>query len=111
MSGPNVEVRPASLNNDANVLIELAGLLEAGRPDRELATEGKTPRSHPEVGGEPVKLVSFAFDQYQDAVALLAALATKLKTTAAHHVEADADNADRINRLLELTQLVPPEQR
>lgn len=72
---------PASINHNANILVELAGYLEAGRPDSELAIEAKAPRSHREVGDEVVRFTQFALNQYQDAVALLVSLASKLHST------------------------------
>lgn len=104
-------IRPASLNHNANILVELAGYLEAGRPDGELATEAKAPRSHRDIGDEVVKFTRFAFDQYQDAVALLVSLATKLHHTGEKHLVVDAHNQEMMNRLLRDTTLVPPEQR
>jgi hypothetical protein len=103
--------RPASLNHNANILVELAGYLEAGRPDGELATEAKAPRSHRELGDEVVKFTQFALDQYQDAVALLTSLATKLHRTGEEHLAVDTQNQEMMNRLLADTVLIPPKQR
>jgi hypothetical protein len=104
-------LRLPSLNHNANILVELAGYLEAGRPDGELATEAKAPRSHREIGDEVVRFTQFALDQYQDAVALLVSLATKLHRTGEEHLAVDVQNQEMMNRLLMDTTLIPPEQR
>ncbi len=104
-------IRPVSLNHNANILVELAGYLEAGRPDGELATEAKAPRSHHKIGDEVVRFTRFALDQYQDAVALLVSLATKLHRTGEEHLTVDAQNQQMMNSFLMDTTLIPPKQR
>lgn len=111
MTGPGFSSNIPSINHNAHVLVELAGYLEAGRPDTELATQAKAPRSHHEIGDLVEKFTSFAFDQYQDAVALLGILATKLKDTGQQHVEVDAANQQLMDSFLLTTTLVPPEER
>ncbi|MCP2261297.1 hypothetical protein LX15_005018 [Streptoalloteichus tenebrarius] len=102
---------PASINHNANILVEIAGYLEAGRPDVELATLAKAPRSHPDVGGLVERFTAFAFDQFQDAVALLGALATKLGETGREHASVDEGVQRAMDGFLIETTLVPPDQR
>ncbi|NYI05768.1 hypothetical protein [Allostreptomyces psammosilenae] len=104
------ESRPQSLNGNASVLLELAGLLQAGRPEPDLITMAATPASHADVGDKVRRFSDFACDQYQDAVALLLSLSTKLRATAAGHVQVDEGVAGSMDALLR-GRLVPPGDR
>jgi hypothetical protein len=95
MAEQDIRVRPASMNRSANALVELAGFMHAGRPDSEMATEARSPRSHPEIGSEVVRFTRHALDQYVDAVALLGALSTKLRETADRYSTADNRAAEK----------------
>ena len=109
--GPmNFRVEPASINGSSHLLAELAGLLEEGRLDGDNAVAAKAPRSHPEVGKKVEEFAGFAHDQYQDLVALLGALATKLKASGQNLVSVDQNVSGALDRFLVGTY-VPPERR
>jgi hypothetical protein len=108
---PDYQVKPDSLNNNANLLVELAGVLGAGLPDQELARRGCAPASPDELSKEIKAFADFATDQYQDLVAILSALSTKLRNAAGNYAGADQANAQRIDRYLHGSQYVPPGQR
>ncbi|GAA0651994.1 hypothetical protein GCM10009535_32850 [Streptomyces thermocarboxydovorans] len=82
--GDRLGVSHSSLDKNSNFLIELAGLLYEGRPDGELCTLARAPRSHPDVAARVDRFARFANDQYQDATSLLAALSTRLGEAKRH---------------------------
>ncbi|MEV6328560.1 hypothetical protein [Streptomyces sp. NPDC051909] len=101
-----------SINGNAHLLIEIAGLLYEGRPDGELATMARAPRTHTDVAAQVERFGQFADDQFQDTVVLLAALATRLKTTGSAFVTVDDANAGRfLDDILRNGQYVAPEAR
>ncbi|MEK8141788.1 hypothetical protein NKH18_01475 [Streptomyces sp. M10(2022)] len=61
--------------------------------DGENATVGRSPRSHPDVATSVETFARHAKDQYTDAVVLLAALSSKLRS--AKNIYADYDDAAR----------------
>lgn len=107
---PNVEVSLQSLNDNANLLMELAGALGAGRPDAELSRRACAPATPPDISNEVHKFASFAADQYQDLVALLAALSTRLEDTRGAYVSSE-DSSDAVMQFLRQSVYVPPSQR
>lgn len=110
--GAELRVNHDSLNGNANSLIELAGLLYEGRPDGDLCTTARAPRSHPDVAAKVDKFARFADDQYQDVTSLLAALSTRLREANGTFVDYDGDVAGgMMNAILELGQYVAPEDR
>ncbi|MEV0495889.1 hypothetical protein [Streptomyces atratus] len=70
--GDELRVNHDSLNGNSNSLIELSGLLYEGRPDGDLCTMARAPRSHPDVAAKVDRFARFADDQYQDVTSLLA---------------------------------------
>jgi hypothetical protein len=84
-----MSVDPASLNHSANTLMELAGLLQAGRPELRVTARANEPNTHHEIGLATRNFTEFAHDQYQDAVALLAALSMRLSKVAEGYQEMD----------------------
>ncbi|MET9349675.1 hypothetical protein [Streptomyces termitum] len=101
-----------SINGNANLLIEIAGLLHEGRPDAELTTLAREPRAHGDVAAEVARFASFAGDQYLDAVALFTALSTRLRAAGGTFVEVDGDTARRfLDEVLLYGQYVAPEAR
>ncbi|MEO3746930.1 type VII secretion target [Plantactinospora sp. B5E13] len=94
------DVRPESLDGSANTLLELAGLLQAGRPEPSLAGRVATPAAHPEVADKTKAFAEFAQDQYQDVVALLTALSTKLKVAADGYTRVDAAAQQKLDSFL-----------
>lgn len=77
-----VSADPPSLNQSANTLLEIAGLLHAGRPELAMTGKARNPNCHHAVEVATRNFTEFAHDQYQDVVALLAALSTKLSGVA-----------------------------
>ncbi|WP_233415104.1 hypothetical protein [Streptomyces sp. N35] len=110
--GDGFRVKHQSLDGSSHLLIELAGLLYEGRPDGELCTTARAPRSHPDVAEKVDRFARFADDQYQDLTSLLAALSTRLRDTKSNYVSYDGDVAGgMMNALLETGVYVPPEKR
>jgi len=111
VTSPDLEAKPASLDGSANAVLELAGLLQAGRPEPALTGRAKEPYAHREVADAAHKFAGFARDQYQDAVALLAALSTRLKDSAQDYGQTDAESARRVAEFLNASTYQPPDQR
>ncbi|MCX5166578.1 hypothetical protein [Streptomyces antibioticus] len=110
--GDELRVSHESLNGNANSLIELAGLLYEGRPDGDLCTTARAPRSHPDVAAKVDRFARFADDQYQDVTSLLAALSTRLRDANGTFVTYDGEVAGgMMNAILELGVYVAPEDR
>ncbi|MGW3309135.1 hypothetical protein ACWDG9_21415 [Streptomyces sp. NPDC001073] len=104
--------KTGSINGNANLLIEIAGLLQEGRPDAELTTMAREPRAHEDVAGQVARFAGFADDQYLDAVALFAALSTRLRTAGSTFVKVDDDTAQHfLDDVLRYGQYVAPEAR
>ncbi len=93
-------VVPPSLDGSANTLLELAALLQAGRPELTLSGRASTPAAHEEVANKTKAFAEFAHDQYEDVVALLAALATKLKAASANYSNIDAATKQKLDDFL-----------
>jgi len=83
-------VRPKSLDHSANELVELAGLLQAGRPEPALTGMVAVPATHEHLARVTAEFAGFAGTQFEDAVALIAALSTKLRTAAGAYHAVDA---------------------
>ncbi|WP_328927049.1 hypothetical protein OG429_22265 [Streptomyces sp. NBC_00190] len=99
-----------SINGNANLLIEIAALLHEGRPDGDASTMARAPRAHEDVSKEALHFARFADDQFKDAIALFAGLATRLKTTGTSFAHVDDGTARSfLDNLLESGQYVPPE--
>ncbi|MEU7330679.1 hypothetical protein [Streptomyces parvus] len=47
-----LDCNSASINGNADLLIEIAGFLHEGRPDGDLCTMARDPRSHSDVGAQ-----------------------------------------------------------
>jgi hypothetical protein len=108
---PGFKVEPASLDGSANTLMEVAGLLQAGRPELALTDRAKAPHAHPDVAAGTHTFATFARDQYQDAVALLAALSTRLTSAAQGYDQTDRDAAARMSDFLTNSRYQPSGQR
>lgn len=91
---------PPSLDGGANLLLELAGLYQAGRPEMSKAHRLRAPRSPEEVAAAVRDFATFGQDQYADMVALLAALSTKLSEASAGYRRADGQAAREIDEIL-----------
>ncbi len=104
-------IDPESIDGSSHILAELAGLLHEGRLDGDLATMARVPRSHPDVAREVLKFSAFADDQWRDLVALLGALAVKLKATGEEVVHIDNQIRDELEKFLAEGTYVSPEER
>ncbi|MFC6015424.1 type VII secretion target [Plantactinospora solaniradicis] len=94
------DVRPKSLDGSANTLLELAGLLQAGRPELTLSGRVTSPTAHEEVANKTRDFAGFAHDQYEDVVALLTALSTKLQVAAGNYTAVDAGAQQKLDSFL-----------
>jgi hypothetical protein len=101
MGSDHFGVDPATLDDSAEILVELSARLQAGRPDTEVVLRGvEQPNVHPDVTAAEHGYITFAADQYQDTVALLAALSSHLKRTSAAYRGIDGDTERAMNSLL-----------
>ncbi|HWS32049.1 MAG TPA: hypothetical protein VN408_04820 [Actinoplanes sp.] len=100
-----------SINDNANVLVELAGALGAARPDADLSRTGCQEALDDEINQAIRSFADFSYDQYQDVVALLAALSTKLKNTSAGYQQTDEASAALLDDYLTGSVYMAPEQR
>ncbi|MGS2587094.1 hypothetical protein [Streptomyces hebeiensis] len=94
-AGETLDYNTDSINGNANLLIEIAGFLHEGRPDADLCSMAREPRAHGDVAAQVDRFARFAADQFQDTVALFAALATRLKTTGTDFATVEDDNVRR----------------
>jgi hypothetical protein len=86
----------------------MSGRLQAGRPDSGLINRGvRAPHTHPQVASAVNSFTSFAQDQYQDAVALSAALSVLLKETAARYLGIELETDQRMQKFLRDSTLQP----
>ncbi|QUG99706.1 hypothetical protein HUO13_01845 [Saccharopolyspora erythraea] len=108
MTGFSVD--PESINGNSHVLVEIAGLLDAGRLDPDAGTEARAPRAHREVGDMVIEFGRFADDQYRDLTALLGALATRLQAVGEEHVSIDSSISDDLANFLQ-NSFLPPNDR
>ncbi|MGJ7414973.1 hypothetical protein AB9128_03795 [Streptomyces cinereoruber] len=91
--------------------MEIAGLLYEGRMDGENATQARAPRAHADVAAQVDMLARFAKDQYDDMVALLASLSTKLKSAGNDYTTVDRGVQGQTDAVLDCGRFVPPENR
>ena len=112
MSQPTeITTNLVSINQNANILAELAGALGAGRPDFDLSRKGCMEALSVDITREIRAFADFSADQYQDVVALLAALSTKLQNAGQTYGQVDQASKDRIGRYLTGSVYVAPDQR
>ena len=104
-------VVPASLDGSANTLLELAGLLQAGHPELEMTGRMQGPAMPADLVIATRDYAEFAHDQYQDIVALLAALSTKLSVAARQYTRVDDDSARMMMNDYLFNSRYQPEQR
>ncbi|NEB92309.1 hypothetical protein G3I21_11370 [Streptomyces bauhiniae] len=101
-----------SINGNSNLLIEMAGLLQEGRPDAELTTMARVPQAPDDVATQVARFARFADDQYLDTVALLAALSTCLRSACTDFVQIEDDTVRRfLENVLQSGEYVAPEVR
>ncbi|MFJ3922143.1 hypothetical protein [Streptomyces sp. NPDC090022] len=100
-SGDGFHANTASINGNAHLLMEIAGLLYAGRMDGDNATAPRSPRAHADVAAAVLDFATFAKDQYNDTVALLAGLSTKLESSGNAYTEIDEAARAQLSALVE----------
>ncbi|MFD4723680.1 hypothetical protein ACFWNW_01240 [Streptomyces seoulensis] len=113
-AGPDASLAAdaGSINGNSNLLIEMAGLLQEGRPDAELTTMARVPRAPDDVAKQVALFARFADDQYLDTVALLAALSTCLRSAGTDFVQIEDDTVRRfLENVLQSGEYVAPEAR
>ncbi len=93
-------VNLGSLTDTANVLIDLARHLQTAQVDLFVLDSADGPASHPELAQSMRSFVEFAHDQHQDVIALLAALSTRVRTTANSYQHTDEVTAADMTALL-----------
>jgi hypothetical protein len=108
---PRLEVDPTSLRGAAAILYQAAHDLHRGQFNVFLLDLATPPCSHPEFDAALRTFGEFANDQYQDAVALLAALSTGVDASAGGYQEADTESAQDIASLITDSGYVPADQR
>jgi hypothetical protein len=95
---PNID--PLSVNQSSNILLELAGVLRAGRPEPSLTGRAGRPFVHPDVAVKMREFTEVADLQHEGVVALLVALSMRLKETAAAYVAVDRAGRQMIDGFL-----------
>lgn len=106
-----VVVNPLSLERAAATLHDLAHDLQAGQFDLFLLDWAGDPRSHPDVARAMRTFGEFAHDQYQDLIALLAALSTRVEASAVGYQQTDQATAQGMTDLLTNSTYQPADQR
>jgi hypothetical protein len=106
-----LQANPASLTGAAATLHDLARQLEAGQFDLFLLDWAGAPASHPDMARAMRTFGEFAHDQYSDVVALLAALATRVKAAADNYQHTDEAAAADMTRFLTESTYRPADQR
>lgn len=108
MSSRQYQVDPTSVARSVAILRDLAALLQAGRPEIRLIEHVRAPDAHEEVAAAVQSFGSRACDQFLNAMALTAALAARADTARGHYVQADAEVAQDMDRLLRSAVFTPP---
>lgn len=95
----------------AATLHDLAHDLQKGQFDLFLLDWAGDPASHPDVDKAMRTFGEFAHDQYQDVIALLAALSTRVKAAADGYEEADQAAAKDMTEFLTNSTYQPADNR
>ncbi|MEW2636349.1 hypothetical protein AB0903_33095 [Streptomyces sp. NPDC048389] len=111
MPGGGLERQHRLHQRQCELLVEIAGFLHEGRPDGDISTMAREPRAHSEVAAQVNRFSSFANDQFLDAVALFAALSTKLRAAGGDFVQVDDDKAARFLEVILKGDYIAPEAR
>lgn len=99
---------PESIDGSSNLLVEMAGLLQEGRLDKDIGTLARVPHSHREVANAVDHFARFATDQHQDLVLLLTAMSTALKATGNNYTQVDEETRTDFQSLLDSSKYVAP---
>ncbi|MBX7266920.1 hypothetical protein KIF24_13370 [Micromonospora sp. Llam7] len=105
------QANPTSLTGTAAILHDLAQQLQAGQVDLFLLDWAAAPASHPDMARAMRSFAEFAHDQYQDVIALLAALSTRVESSSDGYQHTDAAIAAEMTRFLTESTFQPADQR
>jgi len=100
VSVSDFQVDPATLKGAAATLHDLAHDLQAGQFDLFLLDWAKAPASHPDMSNAMGTFGRFAHDQYQDVLALLSALASRVDAAAGGYQKTDAAAEQKMTQFL-----------
>ncbi|GIG89469.1 hypothetical protein [Plantactinospora endophytica] len=106
MAEGDVSMNSATLRGGSNELLGLAGSLQARRPEPEVVAVPR-PAAHEEVAARSRSFAEHASDQFRDAVALLAALSSKVRGAAVLHEQADVGLVRAVDQILTGTTYRP----
>ncbi|MFP8883228.1 MULTISPECIES: hypothetical protein [Streptomyces] len=109
--GDGFSVSAQSIDGSSHLLVEIAGLLHAGRMDGENATMCRVPRAHPEVASKVTTFARYSQELYGDMVTLLAALSSRLKSAGDDYTAYDADVQQQMDTILASGRFVAAEDR
>lgn len=109
--GDGYSMKAASIDGSSHLLLEIAGVLYEGRMDGENATMCRVPRSHPDVASNVETFARYAKDQYTDAVVLLAALSSKLRSAKNAYTDYDETVRRQLNSVLVSGRYTEPKDR
>jgi hypothetical protein len=108
---PNqIAVVPSSLNGSASTLLELAALFQAGHPELEMTAWVRDPAAPGDLATATRTFADFAHDQFQDVVAVLAALSTRLSAAEQHFTRVNAESARMMDDFLTNSRYQPGER-
>ncbi|HEY8532956.1 MAG TPA: type VII secretion target [Micromonospora sp.] len=107
----SIQVKSESLLNHADTLRDSAGELQTKKFDLFVVDGVKPPASHDDVASAIRKFASFAHDQYQDAVALLVALSTRLQQAAGKYEATDKSVEQAMHTIITKSRFLPADQR
>ena len=107
----SVKAIPAMLTGAAATLHDLARELETGQFDLFLLDWANSPASHPDMAKAMRTFGEFAHDQYQDVVALLAALSTRVEAAASGYQHTDDAVAQDMTKFLHESTFVAADCR
>jgi hypothetical protein len=111
MISSEVALDPLSLTGHAATLHDLAHDLQAGQFDLFLLDWAGDPNSHADIAAAMRTFGEFAHDQYQDVIALLAALSTRVEDAAAAYQDIDDSSAQEMTDFLTNSTYQPADQR
>lgn len=101
-------VHPESIDRSSHILLEVAGLLEAGVPDMAVGTAASWPAAHNEVGTAVRDFLTAGEGQFRNGSAMIAALSTKLNDAARGYVSVDDNWARQLDTFIQESEYVPP---
>ncbi|MFV2018084.1 hypothetical protein [Micromonospora sp. LOL_023] len=107
---PDVELDSDALRDHAVLLSDRSRDLQGSQFDLFLL-DWAAPVSHPQVAAAMRRFCEFARDQYQDVIALLAALSTRVGSAGQGYEETDAATATQMNQFLSESRFLSADRR